>query len=139
MPIPSIKNINLETVKRIILAIVLSLLIVSLLYTSFQLNRTKEDLFQSEQNVSVLESTLEAERQKAIQREADAKLKQDQINKLNSERKRLDLEYQTLESQLSDLIPQLETSPEDVKETAEQAITISIKCLEAATGGEQCQ
>ncbi len=111
---------------------------------SSRLESAKADLVIAEQNITVLEESVEAERKKAAQRELDAKAKQGTIDSLNAEKKQLTEEFAETKGELQHIldvvIPGIET-PEDLaqaKETVEQAVTASYGCIEAATGDKPC-
>lgn len=141
MPIPSL---NPTMIKWGAIALIVGVLGLKLWFTSAELDATKGDLAVAEQNVSTLETSLQAEKDKAVQREADAKSKQAKLDELDAEKKQLSADFAATKAELDHILttvlPNIKT-PEDLvkaKETVEQAVSASFGCIEAATGGEPC-
>ncbi len=144
MPIPTVAGISPTALKWGAIALIILSLGGSLWWKSNQLESTKKDLVIAEQNVDTLETTLQAERDKAVQREADAVAKQQTIDDLETQKVELSQDFAKTKGELDHILntvlPNIKT-PEDLvaaKETVEQAVPASFGCIEAATGGKPC-
>lgn len=110
-----------------------------------RLEQAKVDLAVTRQAVATLETTLEAEKQKAVQRLADSESKQQKIQELNQLKLTLSEDYAStrfeLDNILNTVIPGIET-PEDAveaKKIVQTAVNQSYGCIEAATKGLPCE
>ena len=145
MPFPTVAGISPTALKWGAIALIILSLGGSLWWKTNQLESTKKDLVIAEQNVSTLETSLQAERDKAVQREADAQAKQATIDNLETQKVALTADFAKtkgeLEHILTSVLPNIKT-PEDLvaaKETVEKAVPASYGCIEAATGGKPCE
>lgn len=110
-----------------------------------QVKALKSDLAVAEQNITTLEVSNKAKDAKYSQLERDMKDKQVVLDGITQDKERLAIEYKTLESQLSEILADVEvgdveTLPE-VKKRVEKSVVNSYSCIELATGnvGASCE
>ncbi len=112
--------------------------------TASKLEASQANLAVAEQNITVLESSIEAERKKAQLRQQDAADKQLKITQLREEKEALNQDFADTKTELNHILttvlPGIKTEEDLIKakETIEEAVTTSYGCIEAATGSKPC-
>lgn len=112
-------------------------------WNSYRLSNAETDLATANNNISSLEVSLEAEKNKAVQRERDAQSKQDHIQKLNNDKRQYAEDFHIVRDNVNMVIhTATESRSEDDVSKANVLIQLnlnaSLRCIEAATGGSQC-
>ena len=129
----------LKNPKIIVWTLVISCMVGLFMYGKIQYVQVKslqKDLLIVEKNVNTLEDVIKSQELKMEIFESSINERQEIIDDMIELNKKLRSSYSILESQLDDVLGELETTnPSEVK-TIENRVTNSYKCIESASGNE---